>query len=245
MKISFVIPAHNEEKLLGTCLTSIKREIAQTKCDAEIVVVNNASTDNTRSVALQFSQVRVVDEKQKGLVFARRAGFLASSGELIANVDADTVLPRGWLATVIHEFETRTNMAALSGPYIYYDLSFYRRANVRAFYLVGYAAHLVNQNLLRVGGMLQGGNFVVRRSAMIAIGGFDTSIAFYGEDTDLARRLVRVGDVRFTFKLPMYTSGRRIAEEGMALSGYRYTINFLSTTFLKHPVTTKYTDIRQ
>lgn len=50
--------------------------------------------------------------------------------------------------------------------------------------------------------MIQGGNFVVTRAALQAIG--DTSIRFYGEDTDIARRLNQVGEVRFTLGLKMY-----------------------------------------
>lgn len=243
-RISFVIPAYNEEKTLGSCLVSIERQISQVKESVEIIVVNNASTDRTRQIALGFPWVRVIDEERKGLVFARRAGFLTSKGELVANIDADTMLSRNWLQTVLREFEKRPNMVALSGPFIYHDLSWYHRALTRAFYGVGYVVYLVNHYVLKVSGMLQGGNFIVRRSALEAIGGFDTSIAFYGEDSDLARRLKKMGEVRFTFKLPIYASGRRLAKEGMVQTGYRYAVNFFSTVFLKRPVTTEYTDIR-
>ena len=54
MKISFVIPAHNEEKLIGKCLESVKRELANGSYDSEVIVVNNASTDGTREAALKF-----------------------------------------------------------------------------------------------------------------------------------------------------------------------------------------------
>ena len=244
MKVSFVIPAYNEEKLLDACLASIGREIARTACDTEVIVVNNASTDGTCAVVLRYPRVQLVDEPKKGIVFARHAGFIVSSGDLIANLDADTVLPSGWLATVLAEFLARPNLVALSGPHLYYDLSRLRRALTHFFYLGGYAVYFVSHRIFKKGGMLQGGNFVVQRTALVAIGGFDTSITFYGEDTDLARRLAKVGRVHFTFKLPIYASGRRIAKEGIALSGYRYALNFLSTLFFKRPVTTTYEDVR-
>ena len=60
---------------------------------------------------------------------------------------------------------------------------------------------------------MQGGNFVVRRDALQKIGGYDTNISFYGEDTDVARRLSKVGHVKFTFDLPALSSGRRLAKE--------------------------------
>ena len=97
MKISFVIPAYNEEGYLGECLASVRRELARGRYDAEVIVVNNASTDKTAEIARSFPGVIVVDEPKKGLSQARHSGFAASSGDLIANVDADTILPKGWL----------------------------------------------------------------------------------------------------------------------------------------------------
>src|SRR5947209_10868148 len=93
--------------------------------------------------------------------------------------------------------------------------------------------------------MVQGGNFVVRRTALEQIGGFNTDIAFYGEDTDIARRLHRVGLVRFTFDLKMFSSARRLRKEGMLTVAARYTINYLWTTFRKRPFTEDYIDIRE
>jgi glycosyltransferase involved in cell wall biosynthesis len=104
MKLSFVIPAYNEEALLGPCLHSIMAQLAQERVDAEIIVVNNASTDRTRAVAAAFPGVRLIDEPRRGLVRARQAGFVAATGELIANLDADTRLTPGWLAQVSTRF---------------------------------------------------------------------------------------------------------------------------------------------
>jgi GT2 family glycosyltransferase len=93
--------------------------------------------------------------------------------------------------------------------------------------------------------MVQGGNFVLRREALESIGGFNTGIAFYGEDTDIARRLRPVGQVRFTFALRMFSSARRLKKEGMVTIAARYTINYLWTTFRKRPFTEEYIDIRE
>jgi GT2 family glycosyltransferase len=93
--------------------------------------------------------------------------------------------------------------------------------------------------------MVQGGNFVLRRDALVKIGGFNTAIAFYGEDTDIARRLNCVGKVKFTFDLKMFSSARRLKQEGMLTIAARYTINYLWTTFRKKPFTEEYIDIRE
>ena len=110
MRISFVIPAYNEVERLPQCLLAVERELAHTPCDAEVIVVNNASTDTTGDVARSYSYVIVVDEPNKGLVRARNAGHQASTGDIVAHIDADTMLTEGWLETVLKEFERDENM---------------------------------------------------------------------------------------------------------------------------------------
>lgn len=242
--ISFVVPAYNEERHLATTLAAIVEEIKRAGCVAEVIVVNNASTDNTGNVAAAFPEVIVIHEPVKGLVQARRAGFQRATGKLVANVDADTIVTQGWLNRVLGEFRRHPDLVALSGPYIYYDVPKRTRAAVRAFYVVGYGFYMLNRFVLRVGSMLQGGNFVVRREALEAIGGYNPLFTFYGEDTDLARRLNAVGAVRFTFRLPALSSGRRFQEEGLMRIGLRYSMNFVWATFMRRPFTDEWIDVR-
>jgi glycosyltransferase involved in cell wall biosynthesis len=267
MRLSFVVPAYNEEAYLPACLESILSQIdpGTTGLPAgtcEIIVVNNASTDRTREVARRYPGVTVVDEPRKGLTFARQAGFAASTGALIANVDADSRLTPGWVSKVLITFaaadanaatksnaaakpDTHRPLAAFSGPLVYYDLTPRQRVLVHVFYMTAWTTYAINRYILRVGSMVQGGNFVVNRSALEAIGGFNTAISFYGEDTDIARRLNDVGEVRFTFDLKMSSSARRLKSEGMLTMAARYSINYLWTTFFKRPFTDTYVDIRE
>jgi glycosyltransferase involved in cell wall biosynthesis len=250
MRLSFVVPAYNEEAYLPACLESILGQIDPGTC--EIIVVNNASTDRTREVALRYPGITVVDEPRKGLTFARQAGFAASTGALIANVDADSRLTTGWVAKVLATFAeaeasaaSHRMLAAFSGPLVYYDLTPRQRVLVHVFYMTAWTTYAINRYILRVGSMVQGGNFVVNRAAVEAIGGFNTAISFYGEDTDIARRLNDVGEVRFTFDLKMSSSARRLKSEGLLTMAARYSINYLWTTFFKRPFTDTYVDIRE
>ena len=244
MRLSFVIPAHNEAATIGTCLQSVVRELEGKDYGVEVVVVDNASTDNTAAVAGAYSKTVVVSEPRKGITFARQAGLAASTGDLIANVDADTLLPPGWLETVFREFASDQRLVCLSDPFIYYDAPRFVRISTRLFYAAGFLTYLVNRFVLRAGSMVQGGNFVCRRWALEQVGGFDTTIAFYGEDTDIARRLSRVGRVKFTFGLPIYASGRRLAAEGLIATGARYALNYFWILLRGRPFTQTSTDIR-
>jgi glycosyltransferase involved in cell wall biosynthesis len=245
MRLSFVIPAYNEEQYLPACLESILAQTRDLAGEVEIIVVNNASSDRTGEVALSYPGVTLVDEPRKGLPFARQAGFAASSGDLIANVDSDSRLTPGWVSKVLAEFAEDTKLVALSGPVVYYDLKASQRLSVQMFYAIAFLVYCLNRYVLRAGSMVQGGNFVLQREALESIGGFNLSIPFYGEDTDIARRLNRVGKVSFTFGLKMFSSARRLKQEGMLTIAARYTINYLWTTFRKRPFTEEYIDIRE
>jgi glycosyltransferase involved in cell wall biosynthesis len=254
MRLSFVVPAYNEEAYLPACLESILNQTGHLPAgEVEIIVVNNASTDRTREVALGFAGVNVVDEPRKGLTFARQAGFAASSGDLIANVDSDSRLTPGWVELVLATFAEseakhptdKRPLVAFSGPVLYYDLTARQRVLVHLFYMIGWMTYAMNRYILRVGSMVQGGNFVTSRAGLAAIGGFNTAISFYGEDTDIARRLNEIGEVRFTFDLRMFSSARRLKNEGMLTMAMRYGINYLWTTFFKRPYTDTYVDIRE
>jgi len=245
MQLAFVIPAYNEEALIGKCVESVLAEVKRSgRNDIDVVVVNNNSTDRTGEVARSYPGVRVVDEKQKGLVSARDGGFKATTAELVANIDGDTIVPPGWLDTVFREFEKDDKLVCLSGPYIYYDLSAWNRFLISLFYGLTWLIYVVNHYILRVGSVVQGGNFVLRRDAWIKAGGFNREIKFYGEDTDVAVRLSKIGKVKWTFRLKMLTSGRRLAEEGVFKTAMTYTLNFFWVTFAGKPATTTHTDIR-
>jgi glycosyltransferase involved in cell wall biosynthesis len=244
MKISFVVPAYNEEDYLGPCLESIISQIKEVGCHAEVIVVNNASVDGTRRVAKRYSGVVLVDESQKGLSRARQAGFNVSSGELIANIDADGRLPNGWIQTVLDAFAEDAELVALSGPHIFYDVP--QRINywVKAFNCLTFAAYFANRFIFCKSSFLQGGNYIIRREALLKIGGFRPQFEFYGEDADVAYRLHKIGKVKFTFDLPLFASGRRVMTEGKFTVAWRYGVNYFSTIFLRRPFNEEHEDIR-
>ena len=148
------------------------------------------------------------------------------------------------MTTVFETFREDPDLAALSGPLIYYDLSRAGRAMVRLFYFVGYLVSAVSKRVTGKGAMVQGGNFILRRTVLDQIGGYDTSIEFYGEDTDVARRVSEVGRVRWTFALPIYSSARRMKGEGIVVTGLRYALNYAWVVLRGRPLTKNYKDIR-
>lgn len=244
VEISFVIPAYNEEALLGACIQSIQAEIARSGCEAEILVVDNASTDRTGEIARAFGTVTVIDEPRKGTNRARETGYEHARGMFVATIDADSLMPVGWITSARAEFARNQCIVAVGGPYHYYDLSPISRLLTELFQFGMYLAYLFNRFVLKSGSQLLGGNSIMRRSALEKIGGFDTSFTFFGDDLDTARRLMSVGDVLWTYRLPIGSSGRRFNQQGIVKAGYLYLLNFLSFLYDKRVFSRSHDDFR-
>lgn len=244
MKISFVIPAYNEESYIALCLDAIIREIND-RDGFEIIVVDNNSTDKTCDiVSRDYPTVTLLHEPRRGANSARETGFVASKGSLVAFLDADTEVTPGWIARAEKEFARDPNLVCLSGPFIYYDLPTGIRILVRMFYFISYGVYVVNNFILRKTSVIQGGSEIVRRDALTKIGGHDVNLTFYGDDADLARRLSKVGEVKFSFDFSIRSSGRRLAQDGAFTMGARYALNYFWITIFNKPFTMTSTAVR-
>ena len=229
MNISLIIPAHNEEKEIKHCLNSVFKN--NDGLFSEIIVVDNASTDRTAEIAGEFKGVKLVKEERKGTGFARQKGFESARGDILAFVDADTRMPAGWFGKAEKAFREDKKLACLSGPYLYYDLPLAEQLLIE---FLTWFVLLPGYFLFGTG--IISGNFVIRRGVLEKMGGFDTTIKFYGDDTDIAQRARQFGKVKFSMKLRIPSSGRRFRDQGLIKTLYLYVANFLSVTFFKRPV---------
>lgn len=235
MDITLIICAHNEESVLGETI-DVAEKYSGGKFK-EILVVDNASTDRTAHIAREHG-ARVVFEPEKGLPSARQCGFENTMGEYLAYIDADTLITPSWMGVVERTFRERPAVVSLSGPRRYFGAVWYRRWLLNAMWYVSPLAYYI------VGYMILGGNFVVKRSALEHIGGFDRSIKFYGEDTDLARRLSKIGKTLFRMDFYTYASARRFDSEGIWKVNIRYVFNYLWPVLFGRPFTREYQDVR-
>jgi len=101
MKISVLIITRNRAKMLEGCLNSL---VKQTRLPDEVIVVDNASTDNTKKVILSFKKklpIRYVKEKQIGIPYARNRGIKEASATLILMLDDDCEADKYWVENMI------------------------------------------------------------------------------------------------------------------------------------------------
>ena len=122
-RLSFVIPARNEEALIGEVLEAILASVARSSGIArgdlwlpdtavEVIVVDDGSEDGTAAIVGSFVErtgVRLVACVGRSCAAARNAGAAASSGRVLCFVDADTIVPEHAVARILalHEHEGR------------------------------------------------------------------------------------------------------------------------------------------
>jgi glycosyltransferase involved in cell wall biosynthesis len=238
VKVSLIIPAYNEEAQIGACLDSIIKH-AGGKLH-EIIVVDNASTDRTADIARTWPGVRVTSEPERGPTRARDAGNKVATGDLIAYVDADTRVPPGWVDKIFAEFAANPSMVSLSGPAHYFDASPLERMLLSLSWWI--AAPLMYR---LTGYMIYGANVVIRKDILDKVGGFNRTIDFYGDETELARRLRHHGAVVFKMSFFMNCSARRFRKEGILWTSIVYSMNYVWPVLFGKPYTLKHTDVRQ
>lgn len=96
MLVSIIIPAYNVEPYLGRCLDSV---LQQNYRNLEVVLVNDASHDQTLNIALSYQAqhptlIRIIQHNEnKGLMTTRRDGYMAAKGAFVIFLDADDALP--------------------------------------------------------------------------------------------------------------------------------------------------------
>ncbi len=237
MKVSFIVPAFNEEGYIGECLDSIIRHAAEHI--HEIIVVDNGSTDRTAEIASMRDGVRVIAEPRLGVTHARQRGFKEAAGDLLAYVDADTRLPPEWIKIALDSYERDCNLVCLSGPYRYYD----GRKITRCF--LGVTCWIALATGFKMFGyMVNGGNFVVTKRAMADVQGFDLGIDFFGDDADVARRLRCTGKSLFRTDFFIFTSARRFYAEGLIKTLAIYMMNFLWVALFLRPYSTSHVNVR-
>lgn len=200
--ISIVIPTFNEEAFLPRLLASIK---AQDFKDVEVIVADNDSKDRTREIARRAG-AKVVRGGLPGQ--GRNRGAEAASGEHLLFLDADTVLPVGFIARLLHKME---------GDFVDICIPWYKPIDGdKPVYRTIFKLSCTWFKLME-GIQPQGLGVCILVTARLhrRIGGFDEKKRV-SEDFDYINRASLVGRFRVFPSLYVYHSVRRYAAEGAA-----------------------------
>lgn len=208
-RITVVVATRDRPEDARRCVASV---LASAWNDLEVIVVDNApSSDATRTVVASFTDPRLqyVLEARAGVSRARNAGLAAATGDVVAFVDDDVVVDEWWAAALAGAYARDADVVCVTGlvpsgelrtpTQRYFDERVtWARNTERRVYRTASPPDDLPLFPFSVGAFGTGANMSLRRSAAIALGGFDVALgpgtpARAGEDPDLFTRVLFSG----------------------------------------------------
>ncbi|WP_026733063.1 glycosyltransferase [Fischerella sp. PCC 9605] len=183
--ISIIIPTYNSEKTIKYTIESV---LEQTLTDYELIVINDGSSDSTLDIVSQFHDLRikVFSYPHQGANVSRNLGLAHATGEFISFLDADDLWTSDKLASQMKALQENPQTSVAYSWTDYID-------EKGEFLLAG--THInangdVYEQLLVNNFLENGSNPLIRKEALIKLGGFDENLSA-GQDWDMWLRLAR------------------------------------------------------
>jgi glycosyltransferase involved in cell wall biosynthesis len=177
--VSVIIPAFNEEEMIGKCLSSLVVS-SYPRNAFEVIVVDNGSKDRTLEIAQSYStQLQLSVQQHLGVNISalRNLGAAAARGDVLAFLDADCSVPKNWIENAVAHLSSESS--GVIGGNI--DIPEDSRWVARAWFKVGYAPRDGEVTYV------PSGNMLMRKSSFLQIGGFDKNLKT-SEDCELCAR---------------------------------------------------------
>jgi glycosyltransferase involved in cell wall biosynthesis len=215
---SVIIPTIDEAERIEETLKSVARQC--TSSNFEIIVCDGGSRDDTVRIAREYSRVVVCPIKGTGIQLDFAANL--SRGKTLIFLDADTLLPRGYLQRVVNSFRTDKSLWACGAPFGYHGRKMYEiklgrmTLAITDYALVNFAMYLwyVSRDIFHFT-EIPGCNFCIRRDIFFEIGGFKrfpslpVDVALSSAVRELIKRR-RMGRMKVFKTMTVMTSPRHI-----------------------------------
>lgn len=182
----------------------------------EVIVVDNNSTDDSVKIARNYSFVKVLFEPRQHQSYAQYKGFAKAKGDILARIDADTVLPKNWVENIKNGFAARPKTLAITGGGKPYDFLLSQPATlvldkfyILAYYLAGHS-------------MMYGSNCAFRSRAFPLIKNDLNLRSDIWEDYDLAFCLGKHGRITKLNNIEVRTSLRAVYKPVLFQFAYQF-----------------------
>jgi GT2 family glycosyltransferase len=215
MELSVVIVNYNVKHFLEQCLCSVQKAITTSKINAEIIVIDNGSKDNSIGyLTHHFPCVKfIANTENSGFAKACNQGYKLSSGKYVLFLNPDTIIPEDCFFKCICFFETHADAGAIGvrmldghGNFLKESKRAFPAPVTSLFKLFGFARlfpasktfsryHLgyLDENKNQEVDVLAGAFIMARRDVLDKLHGFDETFFMYGEDVDLSYRIQKMG----------------------------------------------------
>ncbi len=179
--VSVIIPVRNGASVIGRCLNAV---IGQDYPQLEIIVVDNASSDQTADLVRRIDdeRIKIVYEPKPSRGAARNRGVRVANGEIIMMTDADCEVPEGWIAQMLKPLDKGEDIVV--GGEINSEMNKWEK--------IAHQKHVTFMKRQKGDGQyihfIDTKNFAIRKQVLISVGGFNGSLVDL-EDFDLKIRL--------------------------------------------------------
>lgn len=214
--LGVVVPCYNEADTISSCLDGL---IMQGTVIDEIIIVDNNSSDKTEAIVKmymkKYKKIILLHEKKQGVQFARNTGLAEAKSDIIARIDADTIVKKKWASALVDFYDAKihSNVGAASGQTHYFDIPFPRITQ----FFTNVFTHFANQKLAD-SHTIYGANMSLRREAWQRIKNDVCMRPGIMEDQDLGYHIIKAGfSTGYIARAVAQVSGRR-----MRMSPLRY-----------------------
>jgi len=240
-KVSIIIPAFNEEKLIQRLLSQFNSEIKK-RVDLEVIVSDGGSKDLTLEIAKKYADRLIIHKEkyQQNISQGRNEGARYSLGDVLIFLNADTYVKdiEYVLTETIKEFFDKTVSAIACPVYIFPEEEKFSDKAFHFFY--NSYAWILNEFFM---GMGRGECHIIKREKFFESGGYNESLVA-GEDYDLYKRLKKIGKLNFRSDFIVYESPRRYRKFGYRKVFWDWTKNAIAITFMNKSVSKKWEAVR-
>jgi cellulose synthase/poly-beta-1,6-N-acetylglucosamine synthase-like glycosyltransferase len=196
MRISFLIAAYNEEKIIGRCIQSIDHACAKYPGRAEIIVVNDGSRDNTLKKVtgalanLRHSSGQLFNIPNSGKGHALNYGLAKTTGEIIFRIDADSIIDENAIGPVMNHFKD-PQVGSVSGMIFALERKTVWQSAINLLVIMFMYVMRRGQELIDSILIQSGAYSVFRKDALLKSGKWADDQ--FGEDGEITNRMARFG----------------------------------------------------
>jgi glycosyltransferase involved in cell wall biosynthesis len=245
LDFSLIVPAYEEESILGNNLKMFTKEL-RAGYNFELIVSDGGSTDSTIEIAEIYADKIVLHEgsHRQTIAEGRNRGADAANSETLVFLNADSIP-----ADLENFINTCLKFSKKDGEYANIDaLACYVEGlpeEVKLKDKIFYKLHNSYVNMLNLVGMGMGRGEcqVVRRDVFLKAGKYNDKIVA-GEDFDLYRRIARIGKIKFDKNIHILESPRRFRKYGYLKTVWYWTLNSLTVMLLNKSYSKEWEAVR-
>jgi|GEM_PF-3304067 len=204
--ISVIMPTHNRAEIIAEAIQSLRD---QSHTHWELLVCDDASTDNTDAVVRRFADERIhyLLLEKVGAAAARNSGLEKARGQIIAYLDSDNYWHPDYLKMVAHQFDTHPDTDAIYGDYLDYRVSEDGTVTIES-----YQRPAFDYGRLRSKNYIDLNSFAHRRELYDAFGGFNPALK-RRQDYDLILKYTWLSDpLHIQHILALYQRNARLVQ---------------------------------